>query len=500
MLYGLSKGQQKMSKSNPDSAIFMEDTSADVARKIGLAYCPRTEEAQAAVSEEESMQLTEDKLMNPCLDYVKHIIFCLPSATFAAAGTVFDSFGAVRDAFVGGKISEDELKSGLISAIDGLLEPVRSHFQNDAEAKRILGLIRGWMQEPKQERASPLRRLDALAGVSKPCVVFAPPPSARATVAAALDTLRCLAAAPAGCSRVLWLSDWSAFSLNCLAGGKTSADDMKAIAAANALFVGALEALAPELMGSVRVVVQSEAVLTSSSDYWISVINIGRAFQLSDVRAIDEANGEAGQVISTLMHVADVLAAAAPAEHAACVCATPAQTGALRLACAYLERPEVKASGLAPPTLIEVPSVPLGLKAVADGAAAVDDADAELLLADGTPDVQRKMKKAFCEPANAAFCPPLALAAELILPFGAERSLTIRRQPDNGGDLQLSDAASLAELYASGALHPGDLKPAVRDAVDRVLQRFRDAVKAKKELAAAQKEVDKVAKRAAKKK
>ena len=29
-----------MSKSDPDSAIFMEDTSEDVARKIKNAYCP----------------------------------------------------------------------------------------------------------------------------------------------------------------------------------------------------------------------------------------------------------------------------------------------------------------------------------------------------------------------------------------------------------------------------------------------------------------------------
>jgi tyrosyl-tRNA synthetase len=34
MLYGLKKGQEKMSKSDPDSAIFMEDTVEDVERKI----------------------------------------------------------------------------------------------------------------------------------------------------------------------------------------------------------------------------------------------------------------------------------------------------------------------------------------------------------------------------------------------------------------------------------------------------------------------------------
>merc|ERR1719487_1963827 len=41
MLYGLKAGQAKMSKSDPDSAIFMEDTAEDVRRKITNAYCPR---------------------------------------------------------------------------------------------------------------------------------------------------------------------------------------------------------------------------------------------------------------------------------------------------------------------------------------------------------------------------------------------------------------------------------------------------------------------------
>jgi tyrosyl-tRNA synthetase len=34
MLFGLKEGQSKMSKSDPDSAIFMEDSVKDVERKI----------------------------------------------------------------------------------------------------------------------------------------------------------------------------------------------------------------------------------------------------------------------------------------------------------------------------------------------------------------------------------------------------------------------------------------------------------------------------------
>jgi tyrosyl-tRNA synthetase len=46
-----------MSKSDPDSAIFMEDAAADVKRKIKKAYCPP--------------QVVE---ANPIVDYAKNIV------------------------------------------------------------------------------------------------------------------------------------------------------------------------------------------------------------------------------------------------------------------------------------------------------------------------------------------------------------------------------------------------------------------------------------------
>jgi len=59
MMMGLKEGQAKMSKSDPDSAIFMEDTIEDVNRKIKKAFCPEK-------------KIVEN---NPILDYSKHIIF-----------------------------------------------------------------------------------------------------------------------------------------------------------------------------------------------------------------------------------------------------------------------------------------------------------------------------------------------------------------------------------------------------------------------------------------
>jgi tyrosyl-tRNA synthetase len=58
MLSGLKEGQEKMSKSDPDSAIFMEDSEQEVKTKIKKAFCP------IGVAEG-----------NPILDYVKNIVF-----------------------------------------------------------------------------------------------------------------------------------------------------------------------------------------------------------------------------------------------------------------------------------------------------------------------------------------------------------------------------------------------------------------------------------------
>ena len=58
MMMGLKQGQEKMSKSDPDSAIFMEDTVEDVNKKISKAFC-------------EPQNING----NPCFDYLKHLVF-----------------------------------------------------------------------------------------------------------------------------------------------------------------------------------------------------------------------------------------------------------------------------------------------------------------------------------------------------------------------------------------------------------------------------------------
>merc|ERR1712113_271806 len=129
MLLGLAKGQAKMSKSCPDSAIFMEDTADDVIRKIKKAYCP--------------LNVVAD---NPCLDYSQHIVFNkFGSMTIERkeGKKVYNSYEAMAADYRAGKILPDDLKSALASEINRILHPVRDHFKKPGP-KALLEKVRSF--------------------------------------------------------------------------------------------------------------------------------------------------------------------------------------------------------------------------------------------------------------------------------------------------------------------------------------------------------------------
>ena len=313
MLYGLKAGQEKMSKSDPDSAVFMEDTPEDVERKIMKAYCPSKEEdakeEPAKANDEsddagkDSMHLKADSLKNPCLDYIQHIIFSPPGATFAAGAMTFQDYESVRAAFLSGSISEEELKRGLVAELNRLLDPVRNHFSSNETAKDLLAKVRQYKKETVDQSTSVVRRLDLIAAekvLPGSHLVFASLPSATPTLQQAVDILAQLREAK-GKPCVLYLSNWGARVCNaCMA-------DSKAISAYYAILLSSLKTMDPDLMESVNVIFQSEAILTDPSNYWITVINVGRHFMLKDVMGASMQDSDGvGSVIARLMRIADV--------------------------------------------------------------------------------------------------------------------------------------------------------------------------------------------------
>jgi tyrosyl-tRNA synthetase len=313
MLYGLKAGQEKMSKSDPDSAVFMEDSAEDVGRKIMNAYCPIQEEEVSTDNKKEemdaedagkaSMHLVEEKIKNPCLDYIKNIIFSAPDAKFTVGGTIYTDFDTVRDKFLGGEMSEEELKKGLIDALNALLEPVRTHFSTDETAKDLLAKVGQYKKEatPKDSKVRRLNLVELSKVPSGSHLVFAPVPNAAPPLQEAVDVLASLQQAKEGQSSVLMLLDWSARVIN-------SCDaDVKAISAYYTILLTSLKALDPETMLKTQVIYQSEAILSDPSNYWICVINVGRHFMLNDIMGPDMKDADGvGNVIARLMKVADV--------------------------------------------------------------------------------------------------------------------------------------------------------------------------------------------------
>ena len=133
MLMGLIEGAEKMSKSIPDSAIFMEDSEKDVLRKIKNAYCP--------IKEVDG---------NPIFEYIKFIIFPKFGKLFIerkeenGGNVLYDSYDKLCQDYKDEKVHPGDLKPAVAKSINAMIEPVRKHFETDPQAKKILELVRSF--------------------------------------------------------------------------------------------------------------------------------------------------------------------------------------------------------------------------------------------------------------------------------------------------------------------------------------------------------------------
>jgi len=131
MLMGLKQGQEKMSKSDPDSAIFMEDSEADVRSKIKKAFCPPQEVAG-----------------NPCLEYLNYVVFpwfgvvTVERKEENGGNKTYNAYEELEADFVSGALHPGDVKAALSSNLNKILQPVRDHFASNKEAKQLLDTIR----------------------------------------------------------------------------------------------------------------------------------------------------------------------------------------------------------------------------------------------------------------------------------------------------------------------------------------------------------------------
>ena len=121
----------KMSKSKPETCLFIYDEPEAIRRKILNAFCPEREVE-----------------FNPILDIVKYIIF-REKKIFEVereekyGGTIqFNSFEEVEKTFKEGNLHPLDLKNAVANELIEILEPVRKYFEKNKKAKELLEFMK----------------------------------------------------------------------------------------------------------------------------------------------------------------------------------------------------------------------------------------------------------------------------------------------------------------------------------------------------------------------
>jgi tyrosyl-tRNA synthetase len=117
----------KMSKSKPDSAIFIHDTPEEIARKVGKAWCPE--------------KVVE---ANPVLEFAKYIVFHeRESLTISrpekyGGDVTYARYAELESDYSAGKLHPSDLKRSVAGSLAELLGPVRDHFKGREIIQEIL--------------------------------------------------------------------------------------------------------------------------------------------------------------------------------------------------------------------------------------------------------------------------------------------------------------------------------------------------------------------------
>ncbi len=122
--------EMKMSKSRPDTAIFMTDSEKEVSRKIGKAYCPEKQ--------------VKD---NPVLEYCRYIIFekfggmKIERPEKFGGDVLYENYEKLEKDFASGSIHPLDLKKAATFYINEVLKPVRGYFEKNKKAGELLEAI-----------------------------------------------------------------------------------------------------------------------------------------------------------------------------------------------------------------------------------------------------------------------------------------------------------------------------------------------------------------------
>ena len=115
----------KMSKSKPDTCIYMHDSKEEIERKIGKAYCPE--------------KIIEG---NPLFDYLKYLIFkryeqIKIERDKKFGGNLNVNYSEIEKIYSEGKLHPLDLKKAVAFYLNEMIKPVREYFEKNKKAKAL---------------------------------------------------------------------------------------------------------------------------------------------------------------------------------------------------------------------------------------------------------------------------------------------------------------------------------------------------------------------------
>ena len=289
----------------------------------------------------------------------------------------------------------------------------------------------------------------------------------------------------AGFRFTILLADWHSWINNKLGG------DMEAIRLVGRYFRECFEALG--LRGPrVHYVWASDVV--SDAEYWRKVISVAKAVTLRRVRralpimgrSLDATDVEAAWLFYPCMQAADIFQLDVDV-----ACAGIDQRKVHMLA-----RDAAEKLGWRKPVCLHMPLL-MGLAGPRAGVEGVFDEDERLnkrikskmsksvpggciYVHDGPEDIKAKLRRAYC-PAKQVEDNPVLEIARLIV-FPALGRLDVDRPERYGGPVSYDSYMELARDFASGELHPLDLKNALAEALAEILRPVREHFEKEPEL------------------
>ncbi|XWS19223.1 hypothetical protein CRYUN_Cryun32bG0112500 [Craigia yunnanensis] len=285
----------------------------------------------------------------------------------------------------------------------------------------------------------------------------------------------------AGCRVKIWIADWFA-QLNNKMG-----DDLKKIKIVGQYLIEIWKAVGMDLNGKVEFFWSSEEINSRASEYWPLVMDIARRNKLPRImrccqimgRSSEQDELSAAQILYPCMQCADIFSLSyktilAVSKEPLFRISSMVAIDLLLFLCSAILDYLLQAV----PLLVYIADIcQLGMDQRKVNVLAREYCDnikrknkPIILSHHMLPGLQQGQEKMFkSDPSSSIF-----MEDEEYIIFPCFNEFRVERNAENGGNKTFKNFEELVSDYESGELHPGDLKPALSRALNKILQPVRD--------------------------